>query len=207
MDIQNLEMPLVLFKDAADRVFDHANGIDVIDAVMRRYSDYAYLIRDIQAVRNVEMLEELKETYTDPDLYDPADDLRDLRLAVTLLMAACDFYRTITTKEKTNRPEHPQVSKFAYDALEKNYETLKRMFETEKLTKPCCGVQRPSRGPGPTNNIADHVLRTSLRRLSAGDIPHRGRGHPPGVLPAKRLLYRPGMGQRRRFFDVRPFGE
>ena len=49
MDIQNLEMPLVLFKDAADRVFDHANGIDVIDAVMRRYSDYAYLIRDIQA--------------------------------------------------------------------------------------------------------------------------------------------------------------
>ena len=98
MDIQNLEMPLVLFKDAADRVFDHANGIDVIDAVMRRYSDYAYLIRDIQAVRNVEMLEELKETYTDPDLYDPADDLRDLRLAVTLLMAACDFYRTITTK-------------------------------------------------------------------------------------------------------------
>ena len=65
MDIQNLEMPLVLFKDAADRVFDHANGIDVIDAVMRRYSDYAYLIRDIQAVRNVEMLEELKETYTD----------------------------------------------------------------------------------------------------------------------------------------------
>ena len=133
MDIQNLEMPLVLFKDAADRVFDHANGIDVIDAVMRRYSDYAYLIRDIQAVRNVEMLEELKETYTDPDLYDPADDLRDLRLAVTLLMAACDFYRTITTKEMTNRPEHPQVSKFAYDALEKNYETLKRMFETEKL--------------------------------------------------------------------------
>lgn len=73
------------------------------------------------------------EPYTDPDLYDPADDLRDLRLAVTLLMAACDFYRTITTKEKTNRPEHPQVSKFAYDALEKNYETLKRMFETEKL--------------------------------------------------------------------------
>ena len=64
MDIQNLEMPLVLFKDAADRVFDHANGIDVIDAVMRRYSDYAYLIRDIQAVRNVEMLEELKETRT-----------------------------------------------------------------------------------------------------------------------------------------------
>ena len=59
--------------------------------------------------------------------------MRDLRLAVTLLMTACDFYRTITTKEKTNRPEHPQVSKFAYDALEKNYETLKRMFETEKL--------------------------------------------------------------------------
>ena len=50
-----------------------------------------------------------------------------------LLMAACDFYRTITTEEKTNRPEYPQVSKFAYDALEKNYETLKRMFETEKL--------------------------------------------------------------------------
>lgn len=133
MNIQNLEMPLVLFKDAADRVFDHANGIDVIDAVMRRYSDYAYLIQDIQAVRNVEMLEELKKTYTDPDLYDPADDLRDLRLAVMLLMAACDFYRTITTEEKTNRPEYPQVSKFAYDALEKNYETLKRMFETEKL--------------------------------------------------------------------------
>lgn len=51
MDIQNLEMPLVLFKDAADRVFDHANGIDVIDAVMRRYSDYAYLIRDIWKTR------------------------------------------------------------------------------------------------------------------------------------------------------------
>ena len=33
MDIQNLEMPLVLFKDAADRVFDHANGIDVIDVI------------------------------------------------------------------------------------------------------------------------------------------------------------------------------
>lgn len=133
MNIQNLEMSLVLFRNAADRVFDHANGIDITDAVMRRYSDYAYLIQDIQAVRNVEMLEELKKTYTDPNLYDPADDLCKLRLAVMLLMAACDFYQTITTEEKTNRLEHPQVSKFAYDALEKNYETLKRMFETEKL--------------------------------------------------------------------------
>lgn len=132
MDIQNLEMPLVLFRNAADRVLDHVNGIDVIDAVMRRYSDYAYLIRDIQAVRNVEMLEELKKTYTDPDLYDPADDLCDLRLAVMLLMAACDFYRTITTEEKTNRPEHPQVSKFAYDAIKKDYDNLQRMFEMEK---------------------------------------------------------------------------
>ncbi|MFR5935966.1 MAG: hypothetical protein ACLUGU_10395 [Alistipes shahii] len=133
MDIQNLEMPLVLFKDAADRVFDHANGIDVIDAVMRRYSDYAYLIRDIQAVRNVEMLEELKETYTDPDLYDPADDLRDLRLAVTLLMAACDFYRTITTKEKDEPPRTSAGVEIRIRRTRKNYETLKRMFETEKL--------------------------------------------------------------------------
>ena len=132
MNIQNLEMPLVLFRNAAGRVFDHANGIDIIDVVMRRYSDYAYLIQDIQAVRNVEMLEELKKTYADPDLYAPADDLRNLRLAVMLLMAACDFYRTITTEEKTNRYEHPQVSKFAYDAIKKDYDNLQRMFEMEK---------------------------------------------------------------------------
>lgn len=133
MNIQNLEMPLVLFRNAADRVLDHANGIDIVSAVMRRYSDYAYLIQDIQAVQNVEMLEELKKTYTDPNLYDPADDLYNLRLAVMLLMAADSFYQAIAAEEKTNRPEHPQVPKFAYDALEKNYETLKRMFETEKL--------------------------------------------------------------------------
>ena len=149
MNSQNLETPVLLFKSAVDRVFEYTNGANIADAIMRRYSDYAYLIQDIQAVRDVEMLEELNKTYTDPNLYDPADDLCNMRYAVMLLMAASDFYRTITTEEKTNYPEQPQVPKFAYDALKKDYDNLKRMFEIEKQATET--LLRSSKTPEETN--------------------------------------------------------
>ena len=50
-------------------------------------------------------------------------------------------------------------------------------------------------------------LRTSIRRLSVGDIPLRSRGRPPGGVSSEGALYRPGMGKKRRIFDVRPFDE
>ena len=44
-----------------DRVFDYTNGIDIIDAVMNRYTNYADIIQCIRETQDVEGLNDLKD--------------------------------------------------------------------------------------------------------------------------------------------------
>lgn len=50
-------------------------------------------------------------------------------------------------------------------------------------------------------------LRTDHRRLPAGSVPLRSRGHPAGQVLATRSIYPPGVGEGWRIFDVRPCGK
>lgn len=50
-------------------------------------------------------------------------------------------------------------------------------------------------------------LRTDHRRLPAGCVFLRSRGHPASPVFAEGPIYSPGMGEGRRIFDVRPCGE
>ena len=119
MNSQNLETPVLLFKITAELIYEYTtNGADVIDSVMNRYSDYAYLIQDILKAKSLEDLENLKETCKDPDLYNPAQDMHDLRKAVMLIVAADNLYNAMTAENKPTKPR-PQMSQFAYDALKK----------------------------------------------------------------------------------------
>lgn len=147
MNIQTLEVPVLLFKSTAGRIFGHTNSTDIIDNVMTRYADYLYLIQDIQAAKSLEDLESLKETYKEPDLYSPAQDMRDLYNAVMLIVATATLYDAIATEANTNNCEQSQVSKLAYDALKKDYDNLQRMFEIEKQATEAIlrGVNIPGR--------------------------------------------------------------
>ena len=55
--------------------------------------------------------------------------------------------------------------------------------------------------------IEGYDVRIILRRLSAGVLPHRGRGRPPCGLPSEWMLHGSGMDGRRRIYDVRPLNQ
>lgn len=63
MNLQNIELQVHLFEASMDRVFDYTNGIDIIDAVMNRYTNYADIIQCIRETQDVEGLNDLKEAY------------------------------------------------------------------------------------------------------------------------------------------------
>ncbi len=151
MNIKNLEIQIMYFKNAADCVYECTNGTEIINNVMTRYSDYAYLINDIHSAKSLEDLESLKEAYKDPDLYNPAQDMRDVHKAVILICAADRLYDALMTDRKitdnADRADSPQVSQLAYDALKKDYDNLKRMFEMEKqMTETLLQNTKPNDG-------------------------------------------------------------
>lgn len=134
MNLQNIEYPVRLFETSVDRVFDYTSGIDIIDAVMNRYTNYADIIQCIRETQDVEGLNDLKEAYQEG--YNPAQDLQGLHHAVMIIYAATNLYDAIVTAKGSERVENEarqsRARQVAYDALKKDYDTLRRMFEIEK---------------------------------------------------------------------------
>ena len=61
MNLQNIELQVHLFEASVDRVFDYTSGIDIIDAVMNSYTNYADIIQCIRKTQDVEGLNDLKD--------------------------------------------------------------------------------------------------------------------------------------------------
>ncbi|WP_288290084.1 hypothetical protein [uncultured Alistipes sp.] len=147
MNLQNIEHPVRLFEASVCHVFDYASGIDIIDAVMNRYTNYADIIQCIRETQDVEGLNDLKEAYQ--EAYDPAQDLQGLRLAVMTIYAAANLYDAIVTAKVGERVENEarqsRARQVAYDALKKDYDTLRRMFEIEKQANEALIQRQPAK--------------------------------------------------------------
>lgn len=121
MNLQNIELQVHLFEASMDRVFDYTNGIDIIDAVMNRYTNYADIIQCIRETQDVEGLNDLKEAYQ--EAYDPAQNLQELHHAVMMIYAAANLYDAIVTDKGSERVENEarqsRARQVAYDALKK----------------------------------------------------------------------------------------
>ena len=101
---------------------------------MNRYTNYADIIQCIRETQDVEGLNDLKEAYQEG--YNPAQDLQGLHHAVMIIYAATNLYDAIVTAKGSERVENEarqsRARQVAYDALKKDYDTLRRMFEIEK---------------------------------------------------------------------------